>query len=90
MMELTERDRRMILHGITLARIVLKRAGCHHQRAILTYHDVTVDAWGLKIPETSVAEETANFESIVVDINNAVSAKRPDWVDESGHPWRKH
>lgn len=81
-MTLTERDKRMLIRGMSLARSILKNGGT--SEAILTYQEQMADAWNLPVG----AFEADEFRTIVEQINDAIALKHPDWTNRDGKPWK--
>jgi hypothetical protein len=73
-MILTERDKRFLLRGMSLARGVLKNTSCTHHELVRNYQDMIADGWEFEF----TAEETEEFKATLDAVNAAIAAKYPD------------
>jgi hypothetical protein len=86
---LSDKEKRLVLRGMSLARGVLKALGeCSHHEAVLDYQEIMADAWG--ITGENYAREKDEFEMLIDEINDAISAKHPNWVNRVGQKWPRN
>jgi len=73
-MILTERDKRFLLRGMSLARGVLKNTPCTHHEVVRDYQDMIAESWAMG----PTADETEEFKATLDAVKAAIAAKYPD------------
>jgi hypothetical protein len=82
---MTDREKRLLLRGMSIARGLLLSSQCTHHAIIKSYQHMLADAWGIDDGDAGHRDE---FKQLVDEMNDAIAAKYPDAINRSGHKWR--
>jgi hypothetical protein len=87
-MELSERDMRMVLRGMSIARGILKNTPCDHHTVVRDYQEVLGEAWQLPHGADVEIVEKAEFRALLDQMGAAVYQLHPDWIMRDGSRYR--
>jgi hypothetical protein len=80
-MNMTDRDKRLLIRGMSIASGLLINAQCTHRGVITAYQRTLVEAWGIDDGDAVHREE---FKQLVEELNEAIAATDLDAINPRG------
>jgi hypothetical protein len=79
-MNMTDRERRIFIRGMSIAHGLLISAQCTHRGVIAAYQKALAEAWSI---DDGGAVQREEFKQLVEELNEAIATTDPDTINSS-------